>query len=42
MLVGLTCVVAFVVGMYGFKRLKKRHYDYEAVKELDCDRLLYV
>jgi len=42
MLVGLTCVVVFVVGMHGFKRLKTRHYDYEEVRELDCDRLLYV
>jgi len=42
MLVALTFVVVFVVGMYGFKRLKTRHYDYEEVRELDCDRLLYV
>jgi len=41
-LVSLTCVVGFIVSLYIFNRLKKRHCDYEEVSELDADRLLYV
>jgi len=41
-LISLTCLVALVVTTYLFKRLKKRHCDYEEVDELDTDRLLYV
>jgi len=38
----LTGVVSIIVSTYVFKRLKKRHCDYEEVSELNVDRLLYI
>jgi len=38
----LSGVVGIIVSTYAYKRLTKRHCDYEEVSELDVDRLLYI
>jgi len=38
----LTCLGVLLMGSYTFKRIKKRHCDYEEVGELDSDRLLFI
>jgi len=41
-LIVLTVLVMMFAGGYMFKKLKKRHCDYQPVEEMDIDRLLYV